>query len=223
VAAVCSWLGEKVEEWERTVRDKNGILVFATQSLADIARSPLYTHLMDMCPTKVFAPNSAAETEASKKLYAAAGLNDKKIAAVRNGLPKSDYLIDTPLGTAEYTMNLGRAALAFVGMSGVENVPKIKAIADKYGPVWPYYHLLELGHQEEASWWLADYRRRQQQGKEELYETTFRLNEYHPGSDGHGTTPESGANFWGSGPGLRSPELVAELDHLAPNAPAGGQ
>jgi type IV secretion system protein VirB4 len=165
-----STLGEKVEEWERTFRDKNAVLVFATQFLADVARSPIYAHMVGACPTKIFAPDPVAETDI-KKYYEGVGLNDKQIAAVRHGLPKSDYLITSPLGTAEYTMNLGRAVLAFVGMSGVENVPKIRAIADKYGPVWPYHHLLAQGCSEEAAWWMADYERRQ--GKEKPYETCF--------------------------------------------------
>jgi len=123
-----------------------------------------------MCPTKVFAPNPEAETD-MKKFYEGVGLNEKEIAAVRHGLPKSDYLMKSPLGTAEYTMNLGRAALSFVGMSGVENVPKIKAIADRYGDVWPYYHLLERGCPEEAAWWMQEYKRRQ--GERDHYVSLF--------------------------------------------------
>src|SRR4051794_27614479 len=74
-------MGRTVEEWLRTIRDKNGILVFASQSLNDEERSNLHAILVTQIPTKVFAPDANAAADVSKALYRSAGLNDKHIKA----------------------------------------------------------------------------------------------------------------------------------------------
>ena len=52
----------KIREWLKTLRKFNVAVVFATQSLADIARSSIAPALIESCPTRVFLPNPDAAT-----------------------------------------------------------------------------------------------------------------------------------------------------------------
>ena len=52
----------KIREWLKTLRKFNVAVVFATQSLADIARSSIAPALIESCPTRVFLPNPDAHT-----------------------------------------------------------------------------------------------------------------------------------------------------------------
>ncbi len=174
-----SRLGDKLEEWLRLFRDKNAMLVFASQSVADVAKSTRRDILIEQCPTKLFAPNPEAESASSRQLYLDLGLNDQEIAALRWAPPKSHYLYHSPLGRSLFTMSLGQAALSFVGVSGPEQVRAVQACADTHGPTWPAVWLRQRGCVEEAAWWLADYERRH--GKEEPYETLFAM----PAANGH--------------------------------------
>jgi type IV secretion/conjugal transfer VirB4 family ATPase len=166
-----SRLGEKLEEWLRMFRDKNAMLVFASQSVSDVAKSTHRDILIEQCPTKLLAPNPEAESASSKQLYLDLGLSEQEIEALRWARPKEEYLYHSPLGRSLFTMGLGRAALSFVGVSGPEHVRAVKTCADQYGEVWPYHHLLARGCKEEAAWWRHDYERRHEH--EEPYETLF--------------------------------------------------
>jgi type IV secretion system protein VirB4 len=84
-------MGRTVEEWLRTIRDKNGIMVFASQSLRERERSSLHAILATQIPTKVFAPDANAEAEVSKALYRRAGLRPTSEALTL--LPRGDYLM----------------------------------------------------------------------------------------------------------------------------------
>ena len=167
-----SRLGEKLEEWLRLFRDKNAMLVFASQSVADVAKSTHRDILIEQCPTKLFAPNPEAESASSRQLYLDMGLNDQEIATLRWASPKSQYLYHSPLGRSLFTLTLGRAALSFVGVSGPENVRVVAACADTHGALWPYHWLRQRGCTEEAAWWMADYEQRH--NKEERYARCFR-------------------------------------------------
>ncbi len=178
-----SRLGDKLEEWLRMFRDKNAMLVFASQSVADVLHSPHRDLLIEQCPTKLFAPNPEAETGASRQLYEAMGLSDQEIEALRWAPPKQCYLSHSPLGRALFTLSLGRAALSFVGVSGPAQGRAVKACADQHGPTWPAVWLRERGCVAEAAWWLEAYERRH--GKEEPYVSHFTM-PVRPQSPGNG-------------------------------------
>ncbi len=164
-------LGDKLEEWLRIFRDKNAMVVFASQSVADVAKSTHRDIVIEQCPTKLFAPNPEAEGASSRQLYLDMGLNDQEIAALRWAPWKSQYLYHSPLGRSLFTLSLGRAALSFVGVSGPEQVRAVHACADTHGPTWPAEWLRQRGCREEAAWWMEDYEQRH--GKEEPYATLF--------------------------------------------------
>ena len=52
--------GAKIEEWLRTLRKKNAAVVLATQSLTEVANSPVRDVILESCPTKILLPNPEA-------------------------------------------------------------------------------------------------------------------------------------------------------------------
>ena len=47
----------RIREWLKTLRKKNVSVVFATQSLADIQRSPIAPAIIESCPSRIFLPH----------------------------------------------------------------------------------------------------------------------------------------------------------------------
>ncbi len=50
----------RIREWLKTLRKKNVAVVFATQSLADIANSTIAPAVIESCPQRIFLPNDRA-------------------------------------------------------------------------------------------------------------------------------------------------------------------
>lgn len=145
--------GQKLEEWLRTLPKKNAAVVLATQSLADIERSPYRSVIVESCPTKIFLPNAEARTEQSAALYRALGLNDRQIELLSYATPKKHYFYSSPLGRRLFDMHLGPVARAFVGAGGREDIARATALIAQHREEWPYYWLVERGCQQEAEWW----------------------------------------------------------------------
>lgn len=68
---------QKIREWLKVLRKYNAAVVFATQSLADIAKSPLLDTVLTNCPTRIFLPNGTALEENQKKLMKCSWLKSK--------------------------------------------------------------------------------------------------------------------------------------------------
>src|SRR6202012_2271900 len=81
----------KIREWLKTLRKFNVAVVFATQSLADIARSAIAPALIESCPTRIFLPNPDAATPHIAALYEGFGLNDQQLRIITSATPKRDY------------------------------------------------------------------------------------------------------------------------------------
>lgn len=107
----------KIREWLKTLRKFNVAVVFATQSLADVARSSIAPALIESCPTRVFLPNPDAHTPQIAELYAAFGLNAQQLRIVASATPKRDYYYQSSAGNRLFELGLGPIALAAVGAS----------------------------------------------------------------------------------------------------------
>lgn len=143
----------QLEEWLRTLRKKNAAVVFVTQSLADLERSPQRHLLIESCPTKIFLPNAEARTTQSAQLYADLGLNDRQIEVLSYALPKKHYFSTSPLGRRLFDLHLGPAALSVVGAGGRDDLRRVRALIAQHGPDWPAVWLRERGCVDEARWW----------------------------------------------------------------------
>ena len=107
----------KIREWLKTLRKYNVAVVFATQSLADVARSSIAPALIESCPTRIFLPNPDAPTPQIADLYSGFGLNAQQIRIIASATPKREYYYQSTAGNRLFELGLGPIALAAVGAS----------------------------------------------------------------------------------------------------------
>jgi type IV secretion system protein VirB4 len=107
----------RIREWLKVLRKKNVAVVFATQSLADIAGSSVAPAIIESCPQRIFLPNDRAVEPQSRAAYARFGLNDRQVELIARATPKRDYYLQSRRGNRLFDLGLGRIALAFCGAS----------------------------------------------------------------------------------------------------------
>jgi type IV secretion/conjugal transfer VirB4 family ATPase len=118
----------KIREWLKTLRKFNVAVVFATQSLADVARSSIAPALIESCPTRVFLPNPDAHTPQIASLYEGFGLNAQQLQIVAGAAPKREYYYQSSAGNRLFELGLGPIALAAVGASSPGDQARIDAV-----------------------------------------------------------------------------------------------
>jgi len=69
----------RIREWLKVLRKKNVSVVFATQSLSDIANSSIAPAIIESCPQRIFLPNERAVEPQGREAYERFGLNDRQI------------------------------------------------------------------------------------------------------------------------------------------------
>jgi type IV secretion system protein TrbE len=107
----------KIREWLKVLRKRNVAVVFATQSLSDIADSPIAPALIENCPTRIFLPNARATEPAVRKVYEAFGLTEQQLRLLSSAAPKRDYYYQSREGDRLFELGLGPIALAFCAAS----------------------------------------------------------------------------------------------------------
>ncbi len=127
---------DKIQDWLKTLRKKNAVVLLATQSMADIKESPIASAILQSTATKIYLPNSEAGNEGMRQFYEYAGLNSREIELLQAGTPKRDYYVVQRLGRRMISFRLGPVALAFLGASGQRDRARIDALAQEHGPEW---------------------------------------------------------------------------------------
>ncbi|PZU44147.1 MAG: conjugal transfer protein TrbE [Sphingomonas sp.] len=107
----------RIREWLKTLRKKNVAVVFATQSLADIADSSIAPALIESCPQRILLPNDRAIEPQSRAAYQRFGLNERQIELVSRATPKRHYYLQSARGNRLFELGLGPVARAFCGAS----------------------------------------------------------------------------------------------------------
>ena len=102
----------RIRDWLKTLRKKNVAVVFATQSLADIAASSIAPAIIESCPTRIFLPNDRAIEAQIRDIYERFGLNPRQIEIIAHATPKQDYYAQTAKGNRLFELDLGPLALA---------------------------------------------------------------------------------------------------------------
>jgi type IV secretion system protein TrbE len=102
----------RIRDWLKTLRKKNVAVVFATQSLADIAASSIAPAIIESCPTRIFLPNDRAIEAQIRDIYERFGLNPRQIEIISRATPKQDYYAQTAKGNRLFELDLGPLALA---------------------------------------------------------------------------------------------------------------
>jgi type IV secretion system protein VirB4 len=131
----------KIREWLKTLRKKRIAVVFATQSLDDIAGSTIASSLIESCPTQVFLPNPRALEPHSAELYRGFGLNRRQLELLTFATPKRAYYWRQPQGRRLFDLKLTGAALALCGASSPEDQALIdealrRACPDRFFPTF---------------------------------------------------------------------------------------
>lgn len=132
---------QRLDEWLETMRKENVAVGFATQNLKKVIESPVGSTIIQATATKFLLPNPEAATPNVAPLYHAFGLNDKQIQNIAFARPKQDYYIMNAEGKRMFQLGLGKVALAFVGVSGKDQMQLVRSLKAKHGDLWVYHYL----------------------------------------------------------------------------------
>ena len=123
----------RIREWLKVLRKKNVAVLFATQSLADIASSSIAPAIIESCPQRILLPNDRAIEPQSRETYARFGLNDRQIELVSRATPKRQYYLQSARGNRLFELELGPAALTLCGASDPATQARIDALLAEHG------------------------------------------------------------------------------------------
>ena len=136
----------RIREWLKVLRKKNVAVVFATQSLADIASSSIAPAIIESCPQRIFLPNDRAIEPQSRETYERFGLSARQIELVARATPKRQYYLQSARGNRLFELGLGPVALALCGSSDAAIQTRIDAMrADPSGDSFAARFLDEAG------------------------------------------------------------------------------
>jgi type IV secretion system protein TrbE len=123
----------RIREWLKVLRKKNVAVVFATQSLADVAESSIAPAIIESCPQRIFLPNDRAVEPQARAAYHRFGLNDRQIELIARATPKRDYYLQSRRGNRLFDLGLGPIALAFCGASDPASQRRIDHVLAEHG------------------------------------------------------------------------------------------
>jgi type IV secretion system protein VirB4 len=123
----------RIREWLKVLRKRNVGVVFATQSLADIADSSIAPAIIESCPQRILLPNDRAIEPQSQAAYVRFGLNARQIELVSRASPKRQYYLQSARGNRLFELGLGPIALALTGASDPDTQKRIDAILAEHG------------------------------------------------------------------------------------------
>jgi type IV secretion system protein TrbE len=147
-----SLFAAKVREWLKVLRKKNVAVVFATQSLSDIADSSIAPAIIENCPTRIFLPNASAMEERTRKVYESFGLNQRQLQILQQSIPKRDYYYQSREGNRLFELGLGELARAFCAAGSPQDQKRITKVLSEYPrEQFPAAYLKELGSYDWAS------------------------------------------------------------------------
>lgn len=119
----------RIREWLKVLRKRNVSVMFATQSLSDIATSSIAPAIIESCPTRFFLPNDRAMEPQQRETYAAFGLNERQIEIVARAVAKREYYFQSRAGNRLFDLSLGPVGLSFCGASSKEDLRAIEDAA----------------------------------------------------------------------------------------------
>lgn len=124
----------RIREWLKTLRKKGVCVVFATQSLDDVAAASISASLIESCPTQIFLPNPRALEPQSAALYRSFGLNRRQLELIAFAPPKRSYYWRQPRGRRLFDLRLTGVALALCGASSPEDQTLIDTVLARLNP-----------------------------------------------------------------------------------------
>ena len=125
---------DRIREWLKVLRKKNVSVIFATQSLSDIANSSIAPAIIESCPSRIFLPNDRAMEPQQQEHYESFGLNKRQIQIIAAATPKRDYYFQSRSGNRLFDLQLGPVALAFCGVGTEADHKELDHVFDQNGP-----------------------------------------------------------------------------------------
>lgn len=156
----------RIREWLKVLRKKNVAVLFATQSLADIAASSAAPAIVEGCPQRIFLPNDRAVEPQARDAYQRFGLNPRQIALIGEAAPKRQYYLQSARGNRMFELDLGPVALAFAAASDPEAQRAIDALLTDHGPEGVARGLLRRAGLDWAAALAADFHPASQETEE---------------------------------------------------------
>lgn len=123
----------QIQDWLKTLRKRNVAVVFASQELADVERSPIASTIIEACATRILLANDRAREPRTRAFYEGLGLNSRQIELIAGAIPKRDYYFVSRDGARLFELALGPAALAFVVASKPEDHKLIDRVLGEHG------------------------------------------------------------------------------------------
>lgn len=123
----------RIREWLKVLRKRNVAVIFATQSLADVADSSIAPAIIESCPQRIFLPNDRAVEPQARAAYERFGLNERQIELIVRATPKRHYYLQSRRGNRLFELGLGPVALAFCGASDPASQTLIDTILAEHG------------------------------------------------------------------------------------------
>jgi type IV secretion system protein VirB4 len=123
----------QLREWLKTLRKKNTSVIFATQSLSDIASSAIAAAIIESCPTRLLLPNERAIEPQITAIYRRFGLNDRQIEILARATPKRDYYCQSRRGNRLFELGLSEVGLALCAASSKSDQTLIAQIVAEHG------------------------------------------------------------------------------------------
>lgn len=123
----------RIREWLKVLRKKNVAVLFATQSLADIAGSAIAPAIIESCPQRILLPNDRAIEPQGHDIYARFGLNYAQIELIARAMPKRHYYLQSSRGNRLFELGLSPVALALCGSSDPVAQARIDAVLAEHG------------------------------------------------------------------------------------------
>lgn len=124
----------RIREWLKVLRKKNVSVIFATQSLADIADSSIAPAIIESCPQRIFLANDRAIEPQGRAAYERFGLNYAQIELIARATHKRHYYLQSRAGNRLFELALGDVALALCGASDPETQNLIDGLLRREGP-----------------------------------------------------------------------------------------
>ncbi|MEO1642545.1 MAG: conjugal transfer protein TrbE, partial [Pseudomonadota bacterium] len=135
----------RIREWLKVLRKRNVSVVFATQSLSDIANSAIAPAIIESCPSRIFLPNDRALEPQQRETYEAFGLNQRQIEIIAQATPKRDYYFQSRAGNRLFDLNIGPVALSFCAAASKEDQRLVDEIQARHGENFAFHWLNRRG------------------------------------------------------------------------------
>jgi type IV secretion system protein VirB4 len=142
----------RIREWLKTLRKKNVAVVFATQSLADVADSAIAPAIIESCPQRILLPNDRAAEPQARAAYERFGLNATQIDTIARATPKRHYYLQSARGNRLFELGIGPVAMALAATADPTSQKRIDAILADPGDT-PF---VECWLREAGLGWAAD-------------------------------------------------------------------